>query len=609
MKERTTGHSNQSRKYKRAQSKRRRKRNLTLKIILFVIIIVGVIGGAFLVKKYSPTKEKADLNEYYGIEKEDQLAVIIDNEVVGAQGIVLDGKPYVEYTVVRDYLNERFYIDFNENILLYTLPEGTICANVGSSEYTLQKEKKSVDYTILKMEGDTAYIALDFVQQYTDIEFQTYEATDEEPNRVMIVSDWDETTVATIKKDTQVRYRGGVKSPILTNVSKKDTVTVIEDEDGWKKVRTEDGFIGYVKSNCLKNERTEIVSRNFEEHIYSNISKDYTINLAWDVITNQTANSAVSATIASAKGLTTISPTWFTVSDTKGNITSLASSEYVDTAHQANVEVWALVRDFDGGIGSYEETYELLSHTSSRENLINQLIAEALKTGFDGINVDFELVSTECGEHYIQFIRELSLKCRQNGIILSVDNYVPKGYNAHYHLEEQGKVADYVIIMGYDEHYSGSYESGSVASLDFVKSGIEETLEVVPKEKTINAVPFFTRLWKEVPKTEEQLAKEQEAGSEAAEYPMEVTSTAYGMTAAEQVIANAGAEIVVDEATGQNYAEWEADGATYKIWLEDEEALEAKLKLMKEYDLAGTAAWRLGYEKSGIWELILRYVN
>lgn len=276
-------------------------------------------------------------------------------------------------------------------------------------------------------------------------------------------------------------------------------------------------------------------------------------------------------------------------------------------AHQSNIEVWALVRDFDGGIGSYEESYEVLSYTSKRENLINQLIAEALQTGIDGINVDFEKISAECGEHYIQFIRELSVKCRQNGLVLSVDNYVPKTYNAHYHIEEQGKVADYVIIMGYDEHYSGSYESGSVASLNFVKEGIEATLNAVPKEKVINAVPFFTRLWKEVPKTEEELAAE--AGTEAAEYSVKVTSEALGMEAAEQAIADAGAQTTVDEATKQNYAQWEADGATYKIWLEDETALEEKLKLMKEYKLAGTAAWRLGFEKPSVWELILKYVN
>ena len=592
-----------NRKRRNGASRRRRKRNLTFKMSILVLIVIGIVGGAFLLKRYSPSKEKADLKKYYGIEQDNQVAVIIDNQILEAKAAMFDGKPYLEYSLVRDYLNDRFYWDSNENILLYTLPEGTIRADVGSNEYTLQKEKKSEDYTIIKTEGSTAYIALDFVQKYTNIEFKTYE----DPQRVMIISDWGKIRTATVKKDTQVRYRGGVKSPYLTEVSKKDKVTVIENEGDWKKVRTEDGYIGYIKKNCLKNEKEETISREFEEQVYTNISKDYTINMAWHVVTNQSANEKVLQTIADTKGLTTISPTWFTIADTDGNINSLASSQYVNYAHQSNIEVWALVRDFDGGIGSYEESYEVLSHTSKRENLVNQLIAEALQTGIDGINVDFEKISAECGEHYIQFIRELSVKCRQNGLVLSVDNYVPKTYNAHYHIEEQGKVADYVIIMGYDEHYSGSYESGSVASLNFVKEGIEATLNAVPKEKVINAVPFFTRLWKEVPKTEEELAEE--AGTEAAEYSVKVTSEALGMEAAEQAIADAGAQTTVDEATKQNYAQWEADGATYKIWLEDETALEEKLKLMKEYKLAGTAAWRLGFEKSSVWELILKYVN
>lgn len=592
-----------NRKRRNGASRRRRKRNLAFKMSILVLIVIGIVGGAFLLKRYSPSKEKADLKKYYGIEQDNQIAVIIDNQILEAKAAMFDGKPYLEYSLVRDYLNDRFYWDSNENILLYTLPEGTIRADVGSNEYTLQKEKKSEDYTIIKTEGSTAYIALDFVQKYTNIEFKTYE----DPQRVMIISDWGKIRTATVKKDTQVRYRGGVKSPYLTEVSKKDKVTVIENEGDWKKVRTEDGYIGYIKKNCLKNEKEETISREFEEQVYTNISKDYTINMAWHVVTNQSANEKVLQTIADTKGLTTISPTWFTIADTDGNINSLASSQYVNYAHQSNIEVWALVRDFDGGIGSYEESYEVLSHTSKRENLVNQLIAEALQTGIDGINVDFEKISAECGEHYIQFIRELSVKCRQNGLVLSVDNYVPKTYNAHYHIEEQGKVADYVIIMGYDEHYSGSYESGSVASLNFVKEGIEATLNAVPKEKVINAVPFFTRLWKEVPKTEEELAEE--AGTEAAEYSVKVTSEALGMEAAEQAIADAGAQTTVDEATKQNYAQWEADGATYKIWLEDETALEEKLKLMKEYKLAGTAAWRLGFEKSSVWELILKYVN
>lgn len=594
---------NRMRRQNQKRAKKRRQRSLTIRVILLFVIIIGAIGGTFFVKRYGPTKERADLKEYYGIEHEDQLAIVIDNKVVGNQGILIDGKPYVEYAVVRDYLNKRFYLDRNENILLYTLPEGTIKVDVGSTEYMLQKQRQNEGYVIMKMNGDMTYISLEFVQKYTNMEFRTYQ----EPDRVVIDREWGEKKLATVKKDTQVRYRGGVKSPILGEISRKDVVTVIENEGDWKKVRTKDGFIGYVKKSCLKNERVETVSRAFEEQIYPNISKNYTINLAWHVVTNKTANNYVLETIANTRELTTLSPTWFTVADTDGNIRSLASEKYVNYAHQSDIEVWALVRDFDGGISSYEESYELLSHTSSRENLINQLMAEVLKNDIDGINLDFEKISPECGEHYIQFVRELSLKCRQNDIILSIDNYVPKPYNSHYDLEEQGIMADYVVIMGYDEHYSGSYESGPVASLSFAKQGIEDTLKVVPKEKVISGVPFFTRLWKEVPKTESELAAQE--GTEAAEYPMKVTSTAYGMSAAEDVIANAGAEIVVDETTGQNYAEWTEGNATYKIWLEDETALERKLELIKQYDLAGNAAWRLGFEKTSTWDLILKYVN
>ena len=603
MEERVRPRTQKNRNSRRAYLKRRRQQDLVTKVIIFVAVIACVIGGAILVRNFSSSKEQVDLDKYYGLETKNQLAVIVDNREVGAMGTLINGRPYVEYSVVRDYLNERFYLDPSENILLYTLPQGTIRVDVGSKEYTLQKETKEKDYAILKMDGNTAYIALDFVQEYTNLIFSVHK----EPNRVMIVRTWGDITVATVKKNTQLRIEADRKSSILTDVSKKAKVTIIESKDGWKKVRTEDGFIGYVKSGSLKKEETETISRDFEEQIYKNISKGYTINMAWHVVSSKSANSTVLETIANTKGLTTISPTWFMVKDTKGNLTSLATSQYVNYAHQSDIEVWALVKDFDGGIGSKEETFELLSHTSSRENLVNQLISEALKHDLDGINVDFENISKECGEHYLQFLRELSLKCRQNEIVLSVDNPVPSQYSTQYNLKEQGKIVDYVILMGYDEHHRTSPVSGPVASLKFVENAVEKALEVVPEEKLINAVPFYTRLWKEVLKTEEELAAQE--GTDAAEYPYNVSCQTYGMSKIDIPIANAKAEVKVDKATGMNYAEWEADGATYKVWLEDEDALEDKLKLIKKYDLAGVSAWRLGFEDSDVWELILKYVN
>lgn len=595
--------SNSRAKKRRPQSKRRRKVYLMVRTTLVIILLLLIAVGAFLWKRYSPSKELADLNKYYGIKQEDQLAITVNNEVVEPNGRIIDGKAYVQYETVRDHISSRFYWDPKENKLLYTLPKDMVTVEVGSKDYQVSKDKKSEDYVILKTEGSTAYIALDFIKQYAGIAYEVYD----NPSRVMIVSEWGETTVATVKKDTQVRYRGGVKSPILTEIKKKDEVTVLESEDNWKKVRTKDGFIGYVKKSALKKEEKKVIDTDFEEPDFTGIKKDYTINMVWHNVTNSTANSTVLEKIAATKGLTTIAPTWYHVKDTEGNLESISSAEYVNYAHQSNIEVWATIRDFDGGISSNEESLALLSSTSSRENLINQLIAEALQTGIDGINVDFEKISQECGEHYIQFIRELSVRCRQNGLVLSVDNYVPKGYNMQYNRKEQGVMADYVVIMGYDEHFAGSPEAGSVSSYNFVKEGIEETLKEVPAEKVISGIPFFTRLWEETPKTEEELAKD--AGTDAAEYTMKVSSDALGMSSAEAKVSEAGAELTWDEETKQDFATWESEGATYKIWLENEKSLEPKLKLMKEHKLAGTAAWALGQEKAEIWDLILKYVN
>ena len=602
---------------KRSSRARRRRRNAVIRWLIFIILILAAAGGFLIWHRYGASNERADREQYYGLDQEDEIAVVVNNEVVRdeadssaeesetspAPGKVYDGQYYIEYSVVRDRINSRFYWDPNENILLYTLPEGNVAVEIGSNEYTDVAEKKSADYTILKTEGSTAYIALPFIQEYTNMDYEVYD----DPVRAVITSEWGEIQTAEIKRDTEVRYQGGVKSPILTEIKKGSKVTVLEDENDWMKVGTEDGFIGYVRTRLLNDIHEETTSREFDEPVYTNISKDYTINMAWHNVSNSDANGYILQTIAETKGLTTIAPTWFSLADTEGNVTSLADADYVNYAHQSNLEVWAVLRDFHGGINSYDETYEVLSYTSKRTRVINQVVAEAIENGIDGINLDFELVSAACGEHYIQFVRELSVRCRQNGLVLSVDNYVPQPYNEHYDIEEQGNVADYVVIMGYDEHTDGSYEAGSVASIGYLENGITDALKSVSADKLIAGVPFFTRLWFETPKTEDELA--QEAGTEAASYPNKVTSSAYGMDEAARVVEDAGVQAQWDSETMQNYAQWEADGGTYKIWLEDNQSLEEKLKVIKSNDLAGVAEWSLGMENSSVWDLILQYVN
>ena len=569
-----------------------RKRRLNPKAVpvlaalLLFFLIGGFFAGKLLYEKYSPSKEMADLNEYFGLSGDQDMAVVINDEMVGDMARFIDGKVYLHVETVYQYMDSRFYWDEKENQYLYALPKELVSAAVGESSYTVAKSSQDAGYVILRTDGSDAYVAADFLLNYTNF---IYEYS-EEPNRVRITTEFGNKDVVTAQKKAAVRWKAGIKSPILTNVDKGTVMYVLEEQEDvgdWTKVLTKDGFIGYVKNNRISDvTQEEVAAPEFEEPDYTSISKDYTINMTWHQVTNMEANNYLLNKIADTKGLTTISPTWFSIADTDGNISSLASQSYVTYAHQQGLEVWGLVDNFKDGVS----TYETLSKTSSRQRLVNQLIAAAIQYGLDGINVDFELITQDCARAYIEFIRELSIMCRINGIILSVDNYVPTASSDHYDRAEQGVFADYVVIMGYDEHYAGSEEAGSVASIGYVQQGIEKTLSEVPKEKVINAIPFYTRFWK-------------------TDADGTVTSEALGMNDADQKVKNNNAEPVWDDTTKQYYVEIEYDGATYQMWMEEETSIEEKMKLIKQYELAGVSSWRLGYERSSIWDVILKYVN
>ena len=591
------------RRKKRRTQVNRRAASVLAALALIVVVLIGVFIS-FLIERYSPSKERMAWTDYYSVTEEDEVAVILNNELTDIKGRLIDGEVYVTTDTLYDYLNPRFYWDAAENLLLYTTPTEVVTAAVGSNTYTAGNNSYTETYVPVKVDGDTAYVALPYVQKYTGLQ---YELMTDEVNRVNIITEFGTADTAVARKNAQVRYRAGIKSPILTDVAKGDVLYVLpesEDVGDWTKVRTSDGFVGYIRNKFLGTKGQETLESNYEEPVYTNISKDYTINMAWHQVTNSDANSNVLEMIANTKGLTTISPTWFFLNDNEGNIESLASQTYVNYCHQNNIEVWALVEDI-----KYKDTivdYDILSRTSSRQRLVSNLIAKAIEYDLDGLNIDFEYINQDSAKAYLEFLRELSVMCRLNGIVLSVDNYRPADHNVFYDLEERGAVVDYVILMGYDEHYSGSETAGSVASINWVREGIERALEQVPSEKLINAVPFFTRLWEERPLTEEE---EAELPANDTSVHVKVTSKAYGMDAIDEVLETNGAEPVWDENYGQYYAEYTANGNTYKVWLEEEDSIALKASLIKEYKLAGISAWKLGFERQDIWDVILRYVN
>ncbi len=577
--------------------------------VVFIICVVAISVATNLIQKYKPSEEMADLNAYYGFEGdlseesyfsltvEDEIALIVDNEILDMRGILVDDVIYLPREVVYEYLNARFYWDGNENVLVFTTPTEIIKAEVGSTSYSVGNNSMTIDYAPVRSDGNEVFIALDFVQEYTNIDY-TLTAN---PNHLQIVTKWGQKDVVTTKKEAQVRVRGGIKSEILGIVDGDTKLFVLEELDDWYKVRTAEGIIGYISKKQVGSKSTEEFTRDFDEPEYTSISKDYTVNMVWHQMTSSAGNDSLSTAIEDVKGVNTISPTWFSLSDNNGNVSSIASDSYVKLAHRCGMEVWALFDNFSSEVS----TKEVLSYTSKREKIINQVIAEVIKYNIDGINIDFESVPENAAEDFIEFIRELSTKCRLNGIVLSIDNYVP-GYTSYYNREEQGVVADYVIIMGYDENTASSTTAGPNASIDFVRQGIVDTLEEVPANKVINAIPFYTRLWKETMKSEEEIASE-DASTEYVPYNLEVENL--GMTAVDKLISANALEKTWDDAVKANYIEYTKDNVTYVSWIEDAQSIEEKLKLMQEYKLAGVAEWKLGLEDSTIWDIILKYTN
>lgn len=552
------------------REKKRGCKGCAVTAAILVLMILLACGLALLIK-YKPTNELADKRKLFGI-TEDQVALVLDNELQEAKGIYEDSQVYLPVSWVNEALNQRFYWDSGEKLLVYALPESIVYADEASM---------GSNGPLIKVKKGEAYLSLGLVMNYTDIRAEAFDTS--QIKRVFIDTLWKPQQKAVAKKEGRIREKGGVKSLVISDVAKGDSFTVLEKLAKWSRVRTEDGYIGYIENRKLREAEPETPVSSFKAPVYTSISMDQPVILGFHQLFVQEANNSLEALIANTKGMNVVVPTWFVMSDNLGNYSSLASREYVEEAHKKGIQVWAMLNNVSTRESAAVNTRELMSSTSTRKKLIASLMKEADTYGFDGINLDFEGLKSEAGIHYVQFIRELSVACRNKGLVLSVDNYVPSAYTAFYNRKEQGIVADYVIIMGYDEHYAGG-EAGSVASLPYVEKGIKDTLAEVPKEKVINGVPFYTRVWTV-------------RGDKT-------SSKAYGISDAKKWAQDNHVELTWKADLGQYYGEaYDADGQQY-IWMEEERSMGLKIGKIREYGLAGVACWKLGFEPADIWAVV-----
>lgn len=560
------------------------------KLVLPLIFTVGIfiiVAAVFIIKKNMPCNDYMNLAEYYG-ESEKGYTVIAEENINKNKALYDDGHIYIDDEFVSGVLNKRFYWDANENLLIYTTATSVIKAGLDSKTYDINKSSNTKDYVIAKLRGDKLYIALDFIKEYTALEYKTYK----NPNRVVLTYKFgDKQKWVQADEGAKLRFEPSIKSRILIDVKKKDKLRILEentDKSGFDKVLSESGVIGYIKMSSLGDTYEYVPKTDFVEETYPHILLSGKVNLLWHQVTTQSANANLTNVLSGTKKVNVIAPTWFGTSDNNGNISSIASYDYVEKAHSMGIQVWGLCNDFasDMKIG------KVLSRTSRRERLEKNLLAEAIRYSLDGINIDFENVKKANGDDFIQFVRELGIMCRNNGIVLSIDNYPPASYSAYYSRNEQAAVADYVITMAYDEFYSGSKEAGPVSSISYVRNASENILKEVPANQSIIGLPFYSRLWKETTKNGET----------------KLSSEACSMKYAEELISDAKAELKWNEQTGLEYAEYTKDNALYKIWLENSKSLAMKLKTVNSHKMAGAAFWKAGMEKKNVWDTIEKYM-
>ena len=556
---------------------RKRQKQDPVRIVLLLAAAVALIGIiSFAAGRFIPTSSKRDPKEYFGIEGRDEVGVVVNGHVFETPGITLNEEIYLPIDEVSKYLNPGFFYSENENMFIITTPVEKIAVSVADS----------AEQNLFVSRDGKNYISYNYLYQYTDMDGDVVIG---DTDRIVIrtVFDYD---MRTVGEKAVVRERPTIRGLVLEKPEAGTQVSILEsdgsmDAGAWTRVTTPTGYTGYVENKYLEGDMIHVTEdRVRPELIYTHILREDKINMVFHQTDNQASNNMLAQSLEGVSGVNVIAPTWFYLESPEGDMSSVASDTYVATAHSRGLSVWTVANDFDGAVNSSKDTFSALSTYAGRSKIIDTIVSETVRVGADGINIDFEKVNADCAPYFQEFIRELSVSCRTQGLVLSIDAYVPT-YTKYLGRAELARTADYIVCMCYDEHTSGSETAGSVSSLSFVQKGIRDTLKEVPPEQTVIALPFFTRLWK----VNENAAP---------------TSSAMGMGEAAAWLSENAANVVWDEETGQNYAEAKGVDGTSEIWIEDAQSISEKMKEVMAAGCAGVAEWKLGLETQDIWQVI-----
>lgn len=546
-------------------------------IVFLIIVSMGLITGASY--WYFDNKSNMEVISY-----SDDLYLIIEDIIIdeGEPVINIENELYFSYDFIKQYIDENLFYDENEKTVIFTIIDKVkrfkideIVGSVNSKEFFINNPIRWMD--------NNMYIPMELLKDDYNISINYFEGT----NAVVVdYTDIYYLTGSVILKNGVIRNDMDVKAPILKDdLDINSSVNVYGEFEKWLKVRTNDGVLGFIEKKYIRlNHKKDIYKTELKDR-ESKGKVSEKINLTWDYTYSKVKHTD---DIKPILGVNVISPTWFSIIDTEGNLQDKGNKEYVKKYSEMGYELWPLIdNSFNPDL-----THELLRSSQMREKLIINILEKYNEYGFNGINIDFENVYLKDKDILTQFVRELYPIFKDNNIMVSMDVTTistSENWSLCYDRGRLQETLDYMMLMAYDQHWASSPIAGSVAEYSWVENGLKRVLEEVPSEKLILAVPFYTRLW---------LVE-----------PNKISSQSISMEVANRFVKENSIVPVWNESFGQYYGEITKNDIDYRIWLEDEKSLAYKISLVHKYDLAGIASWRKGFETDNIWGSIAQVLN
>lgn len=564
-------------------NKRRQKKASTFsyRIASFVFIITILIGASFFFLYPFPSKEKV---AYFSAD----YPIIFQEEVFENEAMMIDDVIYISYNFLQNKIDPNIHYDDDSDSVIITTKDKVV--QIPNQDLTgfINNEPFTFEVPVLVAEHNKRYIHLDPLLSIYPLQLQ-YNKND----RVVFIYEQDEEIVSgkvvgeLSVHEARLRTEPTVTSPYTEEVERDELVFIEDTLEDYYFVRKDNGIAGYIEKQFIEVIETRKIEVDVVKQTFDLPQLNKPIHLTWEAVYSRNPRTFE---LPNMEGVNVVSPTWFHIKNGEGDVSNLASYEFIDWAHQKGFHVWALFSNsFDPDI-----THEALSSFATRQKIIKQLITYSSLYHLEGINVDFENVYLEDGPLVTQFMRELTPYLHEAGLIVSMDvTFISSSemWSKFYEREQLAEIVDYMIVMAYDEHWASSPMAGSVASLPWVENHLKNILEVIPQEKLILGIPLYTRLWKE---------QETEGGN------IEVSSKALSMDEVITWMNERNIEPSYDSQSGQNYVQYydENEKATYKIWLEDDTSLRKRVDLINKYGLEGIASWARSFANDSAWKTL-----